>query len=58
MGNGSLKVRSWYLIPEDEAKETLDKFGEKTLEKILERYIVSTPEMTEFLRQGDVDGLK
>lgn len=59
MGNGSLKVRSWYLCPENEAKETLDKYGKKgTLEKILERYADWAPEMTEFLRQGDLDGLK
>lgn len=59
MGNDSLKVRSWYLCPEGEAKETLDKYGKKrTLEKILERYTGWAPEITEFLRQGDVDGLK
>ena len=59
MGNNSVKVRSWYLCPEGEAKETLDKYGKKgTLEKILERYVDWAPEMTEFLRQGDLDGLK
>ena len=59
MGNDSLKVRSWYLCAEGEAKETLDKYGKKgTLEKILERYTDWAPEMTEFLRHGDVNTLK
>ncbi|MCJ1265677.1 hypothetical protein MMC22_005557 [Lobaria immixta] len=59
MGDDSIKARSWYLCPEGEAKETLDKYGKKgTLEKILERYVDWAPEMTEFLRQGDLEGLK
>ena len=59
MGNGSLKVRSWYATPEGEAKETLDKCGkEKTLEKIFQRYESWAPEMTELLRQADLDTLK
>jgi len=59
MGNNSIKVRSWYLCPEGEAQETLDKYGKKeTLEKILERHADWAPEITEFLRQGDLDGLK
>ena len=59
MGNNSIKVRSWYLCPEGEAKETLDKYGKKgTLEKILERSADWAPEITELLRQGDVEGLK
>ncbi|MCJ1453366.1 hypothetical protein MMC28_003713 [Mycoblastus sanguinarius] len=59
MGNDSIKVRSWYACPEGEAKETLDKYGNKgTLEKILERYADWAPEMTEFLRQGDLEGLR
>ncbi|CAF9935020.1 MAG: hypothetical protein ALECFALPRED_006215 [Alectoria fallacina] len=59
MGNNSLKVRSWYSCPEGEAKETLDKYGKKgTLEKIMERYAGWAPEMTELLRQGDLDSLK
>ncbi|KAL9609929.1 MAG: hypothetical protein Q9167_005325, partial [Letrouitia subvulpina] len=59
MGNNSLKVRSWYLCPEGEAKETLDKYGKKgTLERILERYADWAPEMTKFLRQGDLNGLR
>lgn len=59
MGNNSLKVRSWYTCPEGEAKETLDKYGKKgTLEKIMERYAGWAPEMTELLRQGDLDSLK
>ena len=59
MGNESVKVRSWFLCPEGEAKETLEKYGKKgTLEKILERYADWAPEMTEFFRQGDLDGLR
>ncbi|KAI9812574.1 MAG: hypothetical protein M1827_004563 [Pycnora praestabilis] len=59
MGNNGIKVMSWQLCPEGEAKETLDKYGKKgTLEKILERYADWAPEMTEFLRQGDLGGLK
>lgn len=58
MGNDSIKVRSWYLCPEGEAKETLDKYGKKgTLEKSLERYADWAPEITEFFRQGDLDKL-
>lgn len=59
MGNNSIKVRSWILCPEAEAKETVDKYGKKgTLERILESYADWAPEMTEFFRQGDVEGLK
>lgn len=59
MGNNGIKVRSWYLCPEGEAQETLDKYGKKeTLEKILERHADWAPEVLELLRQGDVDGLK
>ena len=59
MGNDSIKVRTWYLCPEGEAKETLDKYGKQgTLEKILGRYADWAPEMTEFLRQGDLDSLR
>ena len=59
MGNGSIKVRSWYLCPETEARETLEKFGKTgTVEKIMERYTDWAPEMTELLRQGDALSLK
>ncbi|MCJ1277419.1 hypothetical protein MMC21_005232 [Puttea exsequens] len=59
MGNDSLKIRSWYLCLEGEAKESLDKYGKKeTREKILERYADWAPEMTELLRQADLDGLR
>ena len=59
MGNDSLKVRSWYVTPEGEAQETLDKCGEeKTLEKVFERYNGWAPEITELLRQADLDTLK
>jgi len=59
MGNDSLKVRSWFKCPEGEAEETLEKYGKKgTLEKALERYADWAPEMTEFLRQGDLETLR
>ena len=60
MGNNSLKVRSWYLCPEGEAQADLDKYGKKgTLEKkILERYASWAPEMTELLKQADIDSLR
>jgi 2-polyprenyl-6-methoxyphenol hydroxylase-like FAD-dependent oxidoreductase len=58
MGNGSLKVRSWYRCPEGEANETLDTDGkEGCLEKLLKRYDTWAPEMTELLRQGDLHTL-
>jgi hypothetical protein len=59
MGNDSIKVRSWYLCGESEAKETLDKHGKKgTLEKLLEMYTGWAPEIIEFLKQGDLDTLR
>ena len=59
MGDERIKVRSWYLCPEWEAKERLEKHGKKgTLEKILDRYKDWAPEMTELLRQGDLDTLR
>ena len=59
MGNDSLKCRSWYVTPEGEAQETLDRLGKKeTLDKILGRYQGWTPEITEILRQGDLDTLR
>ena len=59
IGNGGLKVRSWYTCPEGEAKEMLDKYGKQgTLEKIFERYQGWAPEMTEFFRQADLNSLK
>lgn len=49
-------VRSWYFCLEGDAKETLDRCGKKgTLEKILERYADWAPEMTESLKQGNLD---
>jgi 2-polyprenyl-6-methoxyphenol hydroxylase-like FAD-dependent oxidoreductase len=57
--NNRIMVRTWQLYPEGEAKEILDKYGKKeTLEKILERYADWAPEMTELLRQGDLDRLR
>lgn len=59
MGNDSLKVRSWFRCPEGDAREILKQHGKKgTIEKILQRYKTWAPEMTEFFRQGDVDGLR
>lgn len=59
MANGSLKIRSWYSCPEGEAKDTLEKCGKQgTLEKIFERYAGWAPEMTEFLRQADLESLR
>jgi 2-polyprenyl-6-methoxyphenol hydroxylase-like FAD-dependent oxidoreductase len=58
-GNESIKTRTWHLCPEGEAKETLDRYGQKgALEKISKRYADWVPEMTEFLREGDQDSLK
>lgn len=55
VGDGSLKIRSWFRCPEGEAKEMLDKYGEeKTLELILEKYKGWAPEVLEFLKQGDL----
>ena len=59
MGDGSLKVRSWYICPETEAKETLEKYGKKaTFEKILDRYVGWAPEILELLKQADLDSLR
>jgi 2-polyprenyl-6-methoxyphenol hydroxylase-like FAD-dependent oxidoreductase len=59
MGDGILKVRSWYLCPENEAKETLEKYGKKeTFEKILARYEGWAPEVLELLKQADLNSLR
>jgi 2-polyprenyl-6-methoxyphenol hydroxylase-like FAD-dependent oxidoreductase len=59
MGDGILKVRSWYLCPENEAKETLEKSGKKeTFEKILARYEGWAPEVLELLKQADLNSLR
>ena len=59
MGDGSLKVRSWYICPENEAKVTLEKYGKKkTFEKILARYVDWAPEILELLKQADLDSLR
>ncbi|KAL8747858.1 MAG: hypothetical protein Q9190_000306 [Brigantiaea leucoxantha] len=59
MGDNSIKVRTWFLCPEDEARETLNELGKMgTLEKMLKRYADWAPEMTELLRQGDLDALR
>ena len=59
MANGSLKIRSWYSCPEGEAKDTLEKCGKQgTLEKNFERYAGWAAEMTDFLRQADLESLR
>ncbi|KAE9375358.1 FAD/NAD(P)-binding domain-containing protein [Stipitochalara longipes BDJ] len=59
MGDGSLKVRSWYVCPENEAKETLVRYGKKeTFEQILLRYVGWAPEILELLKRADVDSLR
>lgn len=59
LADDSLKVRSWFLCPEGEAQNNLEKFGkEKTLDGIFERYAGWAPEITDFFKQGDVDTLR
>ncbi|KAF2431469.1 FAD/NAD(P)-binding domain-containing protein [Tothia fuscella] len=59
MGDGHLKVRSWFLCLEGEAEETLNKYGKTgTLDIVRERYKEWDPEMTELLRQAQVDTLR
>lgn len=59
LGNGSLKVRSWFRCPENEAKETLDKLGKKaTLERALKMYEGWATDMTELLKEADLDSLR
>ena len=59
MGDGSVKVRSWFACPEGEVKTVLEKHGKKaTLEKILGRYEGWASEMTELLRQADLETLR
>lgn len=59
MGDGSLKVRSWYTCAEGEAKETLKQHGKDgTLKQILGRYEGWAPEMTEFYKQADLQSLR
>ncbi|UZJ52140.1 hypothetical protein CBS101457_001460 [Exobasidium rhododendri] len=58
MGNDSIKVRSWNVFQEGEAKKILEEHGKKgTLEAILQMYVDWAPEVTELFKQGDVDGL-
>ena len=58
-GNNSIRVRSWFVCQEGEAKQILDKYGqEATLKKILQKYSGWAPEMAEFLRQADLGTLK
>ncbi|KAF2493105.1 FAD/NAD(P)-binding domain-containing protein, partial [Lophium mytilinum] len=59
MGDQSLKTRSWYLCPEGETKETIERFGKRgTLDQMLRRYEGWAPEMVELYRQGDVERMK
>lgn len=58
-GDNSIRVRSWFVCPEGEAKQILDQHGQKaTLKKILQKYSGWAPEMTEFLRQADLESLR
>lgn len=59
MGDGSIKVRSWFICAEDEAKDSLELYGQEgMLSKILHRYRDWAPEMTELLRQAEVESLR
>ncbi|KAF2656481.1 salicylate hydroxylase [Lophiostoma macrostomum CBS 122681] len=59
MGNDSLKVRSWFVCPEELTLEEVDKYGDEgIIEKILSRYEGWAPEMTNFLRQADPNSLR
>lgn len=59
IGNGNLKVRSWFLCSEGEAEKLLKADGkEQTRNKILQRYQSWAPEMTELLKQSNLESLK
>ncbi|KAL8869611.1 MAG: hypothetical protein Q9174_004147 [Haloplaca sp. 1 TL-2023] len=60
MGDGSLKIRSWFLCPDEfEARESLDRDGkEGTLQRIRERYREWAPEILQFLEMADVGTLR
>ena len=59
MGDGNLKVRSWFLCPEGEARETLEKSGKQgTMKKILEKYDGWAPEIIELFKMADVQSLR
>jgi 2-polyprenyl-6-methoxyphenol hydroxylase-like FAD-dependent oxidoreductase len=58
MSNNSLKIRSWSACPEDEAKETLKRYGKAgTQEKIARLYTDWAPAVTELLKQGDAESM-
>ena len=59
LGDGRLKVRSWYRCEEGEAKRELEPYGkEQTLKNIISRYDGWAPEMIEFFKQGELDSLR
>ena len=59
LGDGRLKVRSWYRCEEGEAKRELETNGkEGTLKNIISRYDGWAPEMIEFFKQGELDSLR
>ena len=59
MWDNSIKVRDWYVCPEGDAKEQLDKHGkEETLKRFLAMHADWATEMMEFLKQGDLSGLR
>lgn len=59
VGDGGLRVRSWFRCPEGEVEEMLVRFGkQKTLEMVLDKYNGWAPEVLEFLKQGDLTTLK
>ena len=58
MGNNGVKIRTWFMCPEGEAKATLDKLGKQgTVNMLLDRYDGWSPEQLELLRQGDPNAL-
>ena len=59
LGDGSLEIRNWFLCAEGEAKERLDKVGKQAVrEHLLQIQHDWAPEVTDFLREADVDSLK
>lgn len=59
LGTGAIKVRSWFVCSESEAKERLDKGGKETIiDRILSRYPGWAPELTELFKQADPDSLR
>ena len=58
MGSGGVKVRTWFMCPEGEAKATLEKLGKKgTVDMLIDKYDGWSPEQLELLKQGDFNTL-